>query len=161
MKKNIMKILQIITDGGKYLITSMVFLLISCDSSKPILTNGKQELSYSLHDNEIKIRSSVFGPDYFIHIDSEKPIILQPDSFKYVFSADVSVERIEHINYGFIKYKKDDKWYKVYVAFRKCRRKSLSDDSIMLKIIPSDFILCQGKRVITDTIYINLRKKSN
>ena len=150
-----MKILQIITDGGKCLITSMVFLLISCDSSKPILTNGKQELSYSLHDNEIKIRSSVFGLDYFIHIDSEKPIIMQPDSFKYVFSADVSVKRIEHINYGLRQYNKDDKMCVVFVGFYGCRRKSLSDGSLMLKIIPSDFILCQGKRVITDTIYIN------
>lgn len=56
-----MKISSIITTGGKCLIASGIFLLFSCDSTQSLTVNGKQVLSYSLHDNEIKIAAGKFG----------------------------------------------------------------------------------------------------
>ena len=50
-----MKNSSIITTGGTCLIASEIFLLFSCDSTQSLTVNGKQTLSYSLHDNEIKM----------------------------------------------------------------------------------------------------------
>jgi len=152
-----MKILSIITTGGKCLIASGVFLLFSCDSTQSLTVNGKQTLSYSLHDNEIKIAAGKFGHDYHIFISSDKAITVQPDSFQYEFSRDVSTEKIDY--YGYERKSKDDVKHHNSIVLRKCWAKSLSMDSVMLKVIPNDCILYQGNRVITDTIYINLNTK--
>ena len=146
-----MKILSIITSGGKYLAVCGIFLLFSCDYTQRLTVNGKQMVSYSLHDNEVRIAAGKFGFDYHIFISSDKAITVQPDSFQYEFSKDVSSEKIDYFAY---EKKSKVKYYSI--VLRKSWLNSLTKDSIMLKIIPNDYIQYKGKRVIDDTLYINL-----
>ena len=145
-----MKILSIITSGGKYLAVYGIFLSFSCDYTQRLTVNGKQMVSYSLHDNEVRIAAGNFGLDYWIFISSDKAITVQPDSFQYEFSQDVSCEKIDYSAFE----TKKSKLYRFIL--RGCWLKSLTKDSSMLKIIPNDYIQYKGKRVIDDTLYINL-----
>ena len=147
-----MKTLSTITIGGKIFFSCAFFLLFSCDSTRSLSVNGKQMVSYPLSDNEIRITAGKFGSDYHLFISSDKPFTIQPDSFRYELSTNVTTERIEHF-VSQRKYK-GNMLYQCGVVLRKCWSKSLPMDSVILKIIPNDFILYQGNRVITDTIFI-------
>lgn len=152
-----MKTMSIITTGGKYLISCVMFLLLSCDSTISLTVNDKQMLSYPLYNNEIKVSAGKFGPDYHLFISSEKPLIAQPNSFQYEFPADVSCERIDY--YSYEKKHKGNMVYYCGVTLRNCKAKSIPKDNVILKILPNDYILYQGERVITDTICVNMNPK--
>lgn len=152
-----MKTSSIIIAGGSFLISCAMFLLQSCDSTSSLSINGKQMLSYPFHGNEIRIAAGRLGPDCFLFISSDKTVTIQPDSFQYAFSTSVDCKKIDF----FVKERKHRGVveYLCSVVWRNCSY--LPMDSAILRIFPNDYIIYQGNRVITDTIFIHMNRTSS
>lgn len=152
-----MKILSIITSGGRLFMVFTLLLIMcfmSCDCSQLLLINAKPDfISYTMDENNIRIVASTFGRDYFLKINSDSALNAQPNSFQYEFDANVVFENISFNNKK-RRYNKKD-FYCYDVIFRTANF-TPSANTITLKIIPNDYIQYKGKRVIDDTLYINL-----
>lgn len=150
-----MKILSIITSGGRLFMVFTLLLIMcfmSCDYSQRLLINAKPDfISYLMDENNIRIAASTFGRDYFLFIRSDSALNAQPNSFQYEFDADVVFENILFYN-NKIRYNKKD----VYCYDVIFQTAPVLFHATTLKIIPNDYIQYKGKRVIDDTLYINL-----
>ena len=148
MKGIIMKILSIVTEGGlhiKWLVLYMIFMLsvISCDTGFILpLDNNKFSYNISLsEDSRVKVSSMYFGGWHYL-------------LFHYIYLH-------KYLLYN--TYKKNNTHVKnrlISVQLRHERKDKVQApyEPLVLFVLPSNFIMSNDKRVLTDSLRIVLRR---
>jgi len=143
-----------------------IFFLLSlqsCDTGFTLpLDNNK--FSYDIHLSEnrmVKVSSVYFGGWYYLSFNLKGDYVLNPDSLRLDF-CDKSIKVGKSFPFsGTNTYKNNNTHVKNKIISIKLRyeRQGVGDeDSLALSILPSDFLMCNEERVLTDSLRIVLRK---
>ena len=149
----------------KWLGLCIFFLLSlqSCDIGFTLpLGNNKFSYDIPLFENRmVKVSSMYFNGWYYLHFNLKGEYILNPDSLRLDFcDKNIKVGR----SFPFSEtntYKNNNTHVKnriLSVQLRYERQDKGNEDSLALFVLPSDFIMCNDKRVLTDSLRIVLRK---
>ena len=137
--------------------------LLSCDTGFTLpLDNNK--FSYDIHLSEnrmVKVSSMYFGGCYYLLFNLKGDYVLNPDSLQLDFyDKNIKVGKSFPFS-GINTYKNNNTHVKnriISVKLRYERQDKRVEDSLALSILPSDFLMCNEKRVLTDSLRIVLRK---
>ena len=149
----------------KWLGLCIFFLLslLSCDTGFTLpLDNNKFSHDIHLSENRmVKVSSMYFGGWYYLLFSLKGDYVLNPDSLQLDFyDKNIKVGKSFPFS-GTNTYKANNTHVKnriISVQLR-CERQGEGDeDSLALSILPSDFLMCNEKRVLTDSLRIVLRK---
>ena len=149
----------------KWLGLCIFFLLSlqSCDTgfTLPLDNNG---FSHDIHLSEnrmVKVSSIYFGGWYYLSFNLKGDYVLNPDSLRLDF-CDKNIKVGKSFPFsGTNTYKANNTHVKnkiISVQLRYERQDKRVEDSLALFVLPSDFIMCNDKRVLTDSLRIVLRK---
>ena len=149
----------------KQLVLCIFFLLslLSCDTGFTLpLDNNKFSHDIHLSENRmVKVSSMYFNGWYYLLFDLKGDYVLNPDSLRLHFcDKNIKVGR----SFPFSEtntYKNNNTHVKnriISVQLRYERQDKGNEDSLALFVLPSDFIMCNDKRVLTDSLRIVLRK---
>ena len=165
-----MKILSIVTVGGrhiKWLGLYMIFMLSaqSCDMGFILpLNNNKFSYDISLsEDSMVKVRSMYFNGWHYLLFDLKGEYVMNPDSLKLKF-CDESIMVGKLLPYsGTDTYNKNNTYVKnrliaVQLHYKPKAKNQGVDEPIVLFVLPSNFIMRNDKRVLTDSLRIVLRR---
>lgn len=137
--------------------------LLSCDTGFTLpLDNNKFSHDIHLSENRmVKVSSMYFNGWYYLLFDLKGDYVLNPDSLRLDF-CDKNIKVGKSFPFsGTNTYKNNNTHVKnkiISVQLRfECQDKGV-DDSLTLSILPSDFLMCNEKRVLTDSLRIVLRK---
>lgn len=153
--------------GGKYLFRfitccCIVIMSISCDKSQPINLNDVKDLSLSSQCGTVIINSSIFSNMVFLNYKINGKFTFEPDSLMVNFypstirmvdlkyqlnSKDIASNEIYYLTNG----------NNVFLSFRIISDKVVSLDTCSMLILPCNYIICDNRPLITDTININLK----
>lgn len=174
MKKEItMKTLSKITRGGKqYFVIACLVTLVSCDVF-PILLNTTIERSG--HKIGLHMLSTSYDPySIYFHISCDTTFFINPDALRIENPSNdihLTLRFHERVQYdkrgyprnqeqfstpGFVNQKLNGEGIKFAMD---CQLDFSSADTISgyrIQILPSDYIICNGERLIDDTITICL-----
>lgn len=149
----------------KWLGLCIFFLLslLSCDIGFTLpLDNNK--FSYDIHLSEnrmVKVSSMYFGGWYYLLFNLKGDYVLNPDSLRLDF-CDKSIKVGKSFPFSETNtYKANNTHVKNRIISVKLgyeRQDKRVEDSLALSILPSDFLMCNEKRVLTDSLRIVLRK---
>lgn len=137
--------------------------LLSCDTGFTLpLDNNKFSYDISLSENRmVKVSSMYFGGWYYLLFDLKGDYVLNPDSLRLDF-CDKSIKVGKSFPFSETNtYKANNTHVKNRIISVKLgyeRQGKGGEDSLVLSILPSDFIMCNDKRVLTDSLRIVLRK---
>ena len=143
-----------------------VFFLLSlqsCDTGFTLpLDNNKFSHDIHLLENRmVKVSSIYFGGWYYLSFNLKGDYVLNPDSLRLDF-CDKSIKVGKSFPFsGTNTYKNNNTHVKnkiISVQLRYERQDVGDEDTLALSILPSDFIMCNEKRVLTDSLRIVLRK---
>ena len=143
-----------------------VFFLLSlqsCDTGFTLpLDNNKFSHDIHLSENRmVKVSSIYFGGWYYLSFNLKGDYVLNPDSLRLDF-CDKSIKVGKSFPFsGTNTYKNNNTHVKnkiISVQLRYERQDVGDEDTLALSILPSDFIMCNEKRVLTDSLRIVLRK---
>jgi len=149
----------------KWLGLCIFFLLSlqSCDTGFT-LPLDKNKFSHDIHLSEnrmVKVSSMYFGGWYYLLFNLKGDYVLNPDSLRLDFcDKNIKVGRSFPFS-GINTYKNNNTHVKnkiISVQLRYERQDVGDEDTLALSILPSDFIMCNEKRVLTDSLRIVLRK---
>ena len=170
MKGIIMKILSIVTEGGlhiKWLGLYMIFMLsvLSCDTGFILpLDNNKFSYNISLsEDSRVKVSCMYFGGWHYLLFDLKGEYVMNPDSLKLEF-CDKNIKIGKSLPFSATNtYKKNNTHVKnrlisVQLRYERKDKNQVFDDSLALFVLPSNFIMSNDKRVLTDSLRIVLRR---
>ena len=137
--------------------------LQSCDIGF-ILPLYNNKFSHDIHLSEnrmVKVSSMYFGGWYYLLFSLKGDYVLNPDSLQLDFyDKNIKVGKSFPFS-GTNTYKANNTHVKnriISVQLR-CERQGEGDeDSLALFVLPSDFIMCNEKRVLTDSLRIVLKK---
>ena len=143
-----------------------IFFLLSlqsCDTGFTLpLDNNK--FSYDIHLSEnrmVKVSSVYFGGWYYLSFNLKGDYVMNPDSLRlHFYDKNITVWKSFPFS-GTNTYKNNNTHVKNKIISVKLRyeRQGVGDeDSLALFVLPSDFIMCNEKRVLTDSLRIVLRK---
>jgi hypothetical protein len=145
----------------KLLIIIILFVCVSCDTSVPLVIENNKSYTISTECGNIKITgASMFHEHIFCEFNGT--FVLNFDSL----NIDIIPNTIEIIN---LAYYYNDKLVtdlkeintnikdKVSIRFDYKSDISIDKKSITVLMLPSNFITCEGKPIITDTIRIQLK----
>ena len=149
----------------KWLGLCIFFLLSlqSCDIGFTLpLGNNKFSYDIPLFENRmVKVSSMYFNGWYYLLFNLKGDYVLNPDSLRLHFcDKNIKVGR----SFPFSEtntYKNNNTHVKnriLSVQLRYERQDKGNEDSLALFVLPSDFIMCNDKRVLTDSLRIVLRK---
>lgn len=149
----------------KWLGLCIFFLLslLSCDTGFTLpLDNNKFSHDIHLSENRmVKVSSMYFGGWYYLLFNLKGDYVLNPDSLQLDFyDKNIKVGKSFPFS-GTNTYKNNNTHVKnkiISVQLRFERRDKRVEDSLALFVLPSDFIMCNDKRVLTDSLRIVLRK---
>ena len=149
----------------KWLGLCIFFLLslLSCDTGFTLpLDNNKFSHDIHLSENRmVKVSSMYFGGWYYLSFNLKGDYVLNPDSLRLDFcDKNIKVGRSFPFS-GTNTYKSNNTHVKnkiISVKLRYERQDKRVEDSLALSILPSDFLMCNEKRVLTDSLRIVLRK---
>ena len=137
--------------------------LLSCDIGFTLpLDNNKFSHDIHLSENRmVKVSSIYFGGWYYLSFNLKGDYVLNSDSLQLDF-YDKSIKVGKSFPFsGTNTYKNNNTHVKnkiISVQLRfECQDKGV-DDSLTLSILPSDFLMCNEKRVLTDSLRIVLKK---
>ncbi len=149
----------------KWLGLCIFFLLslLSCDTGFTLpLDNNKFSHDIHLSENRmVKVSSMYFGGWYYLHFNLKGEYVLNPDSLRLDF-CDKNIKVGKSFPFSETNtYKANNTHVKNRIISVKLgyeRQDKRVEDSLALSILPSDFIMCNEKRVLTDSLRIVLRK---
>ena len=149
----------------KYLGLYVFFLLslLSCDTGFTLpLDNNKFSYDIPLSENRmVKVSSMYFNGWYYLHFNLKGEYVLNPDSLRLDF-CDKSIKVGKSFPFSETNtYKNNNTRVKnkiISVQLRCERQDKRVEDSLALFILPSDFPMCNEKRVLTDSLRIVLKK---
>ena len=126
------------------------------------LDNNKFSYDIPLSENRmVKVSSMYFNGWYYLLFDLKGDYVLNPDSLRLDFcDKNIKVGRSFPFS-GTNTYKNNNTHVKnkiISVKLRYERQDKGDEDSLALFVLPSDFIMCNDKRVLTDSLRIVLRK---
>ena len=137
--------------------------LLSCDTGF-ILPLGNNKFSHDIHLSEnrmVKVSSMYFGGWYYLLFNLKGDYVLNPDSLGLDF-CDKNIKVGKSFPFsGTNTYKNNNTHVKnkiISVQLRYERQVKGVEDSLALFVLPSDFIMCNEKRVLTDSLRIVLKK---
>ena len=137
--------------------------LLSCDTGFTLpLDNNKFSHDIHLSENRmVKVSSIYFGGWYYLSFNLKGDYVLNPDSLRLDF-CDKSIKVGKSFPFsGTNTYKNNNMHVKnkiISVQLRCERQDKRVEDSLALSILPSDFLMCNEKRVLTDSLRIVLKK---
>ena len=149
----------------KWLGLCIFFLLSlqSCDTGFT-LPLDKNKFSHDIHLSEnrmVKVSSMYFGGWYYLLFNLKGDYVLNPDSLRLDF-CDKNIKVGKSFPFsGTNTYKNNNTHVKnkiISVQLRYERQDKRVEDSLALSILPSDFLMCNEKRVLTDSLRIVLKK---
>lgn len=149
----------------KWLGLCIFFLLslLSCDMGFILpLDNNKFSHDIYLSENRmVKVSSMYFHGWYYLLFDLKGEYVMNPDSLRlHFYDKNITVWK----SFPFSEtdtYKANNTHVKnkiISVKLRYERQGEGDKDSLALFVLPSDFIMCNDKRVLTDSLRIVLRK---
>lgn len=137
--------------------------LLSCDMGF-ILPLDNNKFSYDIHLSEnrmVKVSSMYFNGWYYLHFNLKGEYVMNPDSLRLHF-CDKSIKVGKSFPFsGTNTYKNNNTHVKnkiISIKLRYERQDKGNEDTLALFVLPSDFIMCNDKRVLTDSLRIVLRK---
>ena len=137
--------------------------LLSCDTGFTLpLDNNKFSHDIHLSENRmVKVSSMYFNGWYYLLFNLKGDYVLNPDSLRLHFcDKNIKVGR----SFPFSEtntYKNNNTHVKnriLSIQLRYERQDKGDEDSLALSILPSDFLMCNEKRVLTDSLRIVLKK---
>ena len=137
--------------------------LLSCDMGFILpLDNNKFSHDIYLSENRmVKVSSMYFHGWYYLLFDLKGEYVMNPDSLRlHFYDKNITVWK----SFPFSEtdtYKANNTHVKnkiISVQLRYERQGVGDEDSLALFVLPSDFIMCNDKRVLTDSLRIVLRK---
>ena len=137
--------------------------LLSCDTGFILpLDNNKFSHDIPLSENRmVKVSSMYFGGWYYLLFNLKGDYVINPDSLWLHFcDKNIKVGRSFPFS-GTNTYKTNNTHVKnriLSVQLRYERQDKGNEDSLALFVLPSDFIMCNDKRVLTDSLRIVLKK---
>lgn len=143
-----------------------IFFLLSlqsCDIGFTLpLDNNKFSYDIPLSENRmVKVSSMYFGGWYYLLFNLKGDYVLNPDSLRLDF-CDKSIKVGKSFPFsGTNTYKANNTHVKNRIISVKLgyeRQGEGGEDSLALFVLPSDFIMCNEKRVLTDSLRIVLKK---
>ena len=143
-----------------------IFFLLSlqsCDMGFILpLDNNKFSYDIPLSENRmVKVSSIYFGGWYYLSFNLKGDYVLNPDSLRLHF-CDKKIKVGKSFPFsGTNTYKNNNTHVKnkiISVQLRCERQDKRVEDSLALSILPSDFLMCNEKRVLTDSLRIVLKK---
>ena len=149
----------------KWLGLCIFFLLSlqSCDTGFTLpLDNNKFNHDIHLSENRmVKVSSMYFNGWYYLHFDLKGEYVMNPDSLRlHFYDKNITVGK----SFPFSEtntYKTNNTHVKnkiISVQLRYERQGVGDKDSLALSILLSDFLMCNEKRVLTDSLRIVLKK---
>ena len=149
----------------KWLGLCIFFLLslLSCDTGFTLpLDNNKFSHDIHLSENRmVKVSSVYFGGWYYLLFNLKGDYVLNPDSLRLDFcDKNIKVGRSFPFS-GTNTYKNNNTRVKNRIISVKLgyeRQDKRVEDSLALSILPLDFLMCNEKRVLTDSLRIVLKK---
>lgn len=149
----------------KWLGLCIFFLLslLSCDTGFTLpLDNNKFSHDIYLSENRmVKVSSMYFHGWYYLLFDLKGEYVMNPDSLRlHFYDKNITVWK----SFPFSEtntYKANNTHVKnkiISVKLRYERQGEGDEDTLALFVLPSDFIMCNDKRVVTDSLRIVLRK---
>ena len=149
----------------KWLGLCIFFLLslLSCDTGFTLpLDNNKFSHDIHLSENRmVKVSSMYFGGWYYLLFNLKGDYVLNPDSLRLDF-CDKNIKVGKSFPFSETNtYKANNTHVKNRIISVKLgyeRQDKRVEDSLALFVLPSDFIMCNDKRVLTDSLRIVLRK---
>lgn len=149
----------------KWLGLCIFFLLSlqSCDTGFTLpLDNNKFSHDIHLSENRmVKVSSVYFGGWYYLSFNLKGDYVLNPDSLRlHFYDKNIKVGK----SFPFSEtdtYKANNTHVKNRIISVKLgyeRQDKRVEDSLALSILPSDFLMCNEKRVLTDSLRIVLKK---
>lgn len=143
-----------------------IFFLLSlqsCDTGF-ILPLDNNKFSHDIHLSEnrmVKVSSVYFGGWYYLLFNLKGDYVLNPDSLRLDF-CDKNIKVGKSFPFsGINTYKNNNTHVKnkiISVQLRYERQDVGDEDTLALSILPSDFLMSNEKRVLTDSLRIVLRK---
>lgn len=143
-----------------------IFFLLSlqsCDIGFILpLDNNKFSYDIPLSENRmVKVSSMYFHGWYYLLFDLKGEYVMNPDSLRlHFYDKNITVWKSFPFS-GTNTYKNNNTHVKnriISVQLRYERQGEGDEDSLALFVLPSDFIMCNDKRVLTDSLRIVLRK---
>ena len=143
-----------------------IFFLLSlqsCDIGFILpLDNNKFSYDIPLSENRmVKVSSMYFHGWYYLLFDLKGEYVMNPDSLRlHFYDKNITVWKSFPFS-GTNTYKNNNTHVKnkiISVKLRYERQGEGDEDSLALFVLPSDFIMCNDKRVLTDSLRIVLRK---
>ena len=137
--------------------------LLSCDTGFILpLDNNKFSHDILLSENRmVKVSSMYFGGWYYLLFNLKGDYVLNPDSLRLDF-CDKNIKVGKSFPFSETNtYKANNTHVKNRIISVKLgyeRQDKRVEDSLALFVLPSDFIMCNEKRVLTDSLRIVLRK---
>ena len=149
----------------KWLGLCIFFLLSlqSCDTGFTLpLDNNKFSHDIHLSENRmVKVSSMYFGGWYYLLFNLKGDYVLNPDSLRLDF-CDKNIKVGKSFPFSETDtYKANNTRVKNRIISVKLgyeRQDKGDEDSLALSILPSDFLMCNEKRVLTDSLRIVLKK---
>ena len=137
--------------------------LLSCDTGF-VLPLDNNKFSHDIHLSEnrmVKVSSVYFGGWYYLLFNLKGDYVINPDSLRLDFyDKNIKVGNSFPFS-GTNTYKANNTHVKnriIAVQLRFERQDKGVEDSLALSILPSDFLMCNEKRVLTDSLRIVLKK---
>ena len=138
--------------------------LLSCDTGF-ILPLDNNKFSHDIHLSEnrmVKVSSMYFNGWYYLLFNLKGEYVMNPDSLRLAFyNKNIKVGKSFPFS-GTNTYKANNTHVKnriISVQLRCERQDKRVEDSLALSILPSDFLMCNEKRVLTtDSLRIVLKK---
>lgn len=137
--------------------------LLSCDTGFTLpLDNNKFSYDIPLSENRmVKVSSMYFNGWYYLHFNLKGEYVMNPDSLRLDFyDKNIKVGKSFPFS-GTNTYKANNTHVKNRIISVKLgyeRQGEGGEDSLALSILPSDFLMCNEKRVLTDSLRIVLKK---
>lgn len=165
-----MKILSIFTVGGrhiKWLGLYIIFMLSvqSCDTGFLLpLDNNKFNYDISLSkESMVKVSSMYFNGCHYLLFDLKGEYVLNPDSLKLEFyDKNITVGNLlpcsETNTYNKNNIHVKNRLITVQVHYERKNKDQVLDEPLVLFVLPSNFIMRNDKRVLTDSLRIVLRR---
>lgn len=138
----------------RLLILLLLFCCISCDISKPFAINGKKEHTISSECGVMKVWGFSFGVRTTIRFQFDGEFLVDTDSLKIKTLR--NNEDIRNLCF----WQKGEKLTSTKIRVKDGDILTLRFDSIyqqkysIISLLPSEFIKCNDKPIITDTIDI-------
>lgn len=137
--------------------------LLSCDTGFILpLDNNKFSHDIFLSENRmVKVSSMYFNGWYYLLFNLKGEYVMNPDSLRLDF-YDKNIKVGKFFPFSgtntYIANNTNVKNRFISVQLRYERQDKGGEDSLALSILPSDFLMCNEKRVLTDSLRIVLRK---